>query len=70
MALSAAKLDALITDLTSQYGQLSHEYSEIADQERKEEIADTLDNIDCQLARLEEQRQVIANTRARAMEAG
>jgi hypothetical protein len=41
MAVSAAELDALITDLTGQYRQLSREYSEIADEERKGEIADT-----------------------------
>jgi hypothetical protein len=42
MALSAAELDVLITDLTNQYTQLSREYSETADNERKEDMADTL----------------------------
>ncbi len=70
MALSAAEVDALITDLTSQYGQLSREYSEIADEQRKEDIADTMGAIDYQLARLEEQRQIIGNGRARVMGAG
>ena len=70
MALSAAEMDALITDLTHQYGQLSREYSEIADEERKQEIADILDNIDYQLARLEEQRQTVENIRTQAAGAG
>jgi hypothetical protein len=69
MALSAAELDALITDLTSQYRQLSREYSEIADEERKDEIADTMSAIDYQLARLEEQRQILSNVRTRAVAA-
>lgn len=69
MALSAAELDALITDLTDQYGQLSREYSETADEERREEIAETLGAIDDQLARLEELR-VFGNRRTRAAEAG
>lgn len=70
MALSAAELDALITDLTGQYEQLSREYSEIADEARKEEIADTLGVIDTQLVSLEEQRQLLSKSRARGMTAG
>ena len=69
MALSAAELDALITDLIGQYRQLSREYSEMADQERKDEIADTMSAIDYQLARLEEQRQILSNVRTRAVAA-
>ena len=69
MALSAAKLDALITDLSGQYSQLLREYSEIVDEERKEEIADTMTAIDYQLARLEEQRRTLGN-RARVMGTG
>ncbi|HZQ54172.1 MAG TPA: hypothetical protein VFB14_18365 [Bryobacteraceae bacterium] len=70
MALSAAELDALITDLTGQYRQLSREYSEMAGQERKDEIADTMSAIDCQLARLEEQHQILSNVRTWAVGAG
>ena len=66
MALSAAELDALITDLSGQYSQLSREYSGIADEERKEDIADTMSSLDYQLARLEEQRQALSNHRSRA----
>lgn len=69
MALSAAEVDALITDLSGQYSQLSREYSEMPDKERKEDIADTMSFIDYQLARLEEQRQIAGN-RVRAMGAG
>ena len=58
------------TDLTNQYTQLSREYSETADNERKEDMADTLGAIDYQLARLEEQRLAVGNTRAWAMRAG
>ena len=46
MALAAAELDALIADLRNQYGQLSREYSETADEERKEDITDQMDAID------------------------
>lgn len=70
MALSAAELDALITDLSGQYSQLSREYSEIADQERKEDIADTMSSLDYQLARLEEQRQALGNQRTWAAGVG
>lgn len=70
MALSAAELDALIIDLTGQYSQLSREYSEMADEESKDEIADTMCAIDYQLARLEEQRQILSNVRTRAVAAG
>ncbi len=70
MAFSAAELDALITDLSSQYAQLSREYSEIADEERKDEIADTMTTIDYQLARLEEQRRCLGQRRTRAARAG
>lgn len=70
MALSAAELDALITDLSGQYSQLSREYSEIADEERKEDIADTMGSLDYQLARLEEQRRALANHRTRAAGVG
>jgi hypothetical protein len=70
MALSTAELDAVITDLTNQYGQLSREYSETADEERKQDIADQMEAIDYQLARLEEQRQTVSNVRARAAGAG
>ena len=70
MALSAAELDALIADLTNQYGQLSREYSETADEERREYIIDQIDAIDYQLSRLEEQRQTVSNDRARAAGAG
>ncbi|HZQ54188.1 MAG TPA: hypothetical protein VFB14_18445 [Bryobacteraceae bacterium] len=69
MALSAAELDALITDLTDQYGQLSREYSETADEERREDIAETMGAIDDQLARLEELR-VFGKRRTRAAGAG
>lgn len=70
MPLSAAELDILITDLAGQYRQLSHEYSEIADEERKDEIAETITTIDYRLARLEEQRQALGNQRARTVRAG
>jgi hypothetical protein len=70
MALSAAELDVLIADLTNQYGQLSREYSETVDEERKEDITDQMDAIDYQLARLEEQRQTVSNVRVRAAGAG
>jgi hypothetical protein len=70
MALSAAEVDALVTDLTSQYWQLSREYSEIADEQRREDLADRIGAIDYQLARLEEQRQLSGDGRARAMGAG
>ncbi len=61
MALSAADVDALITDLSGRYSQLSREYSELADKQRKGDIADTMSFIDYQLARWEEQRQRFAN---------
>jgi hypothetical protein len=67
MAVSAAELDGLITDLTGQYRQLSREYSEIADEERKGEIADTMSVTDHQLARLEEQRLLLSNVRTWAV---
>ena len=70
MALSAAELDVLVIDLTNQYWQLSREYSETADEERKEEVADTMAAIDYQLARLEEQRQTLGNNRTRVTGAG
>lgn len=70
MALAPAELDALIADLTSQYWQLSREYSEIADEERKEDITNTMCAIDYQLARLEEQRQMLDGTRGRTVGAG
>ena len=70
MALSAAELDALITDLSGQYSQLSREYSEIADEERKEDVADTMSSLDYQLARLEEQRQALGNHRTQTAGAG
>ncbi len=57
MALSAADVDALITDLSGRYSQLSREYSELADKQRKGDIADTMSFIDYQLARLKEERQ-------------
>jgi hypothetical protein len=69
MALSAAEMDALIADLSGQYSQLSREYSEIADKERKEDIADTMSSLHYQLARLEEQRQILGS-RARGTGAG
>ena len=65
MPLSAAELDALITDLTSQYWRLSREYSEIADEERKDETAETMTAIDDRITRIEKQRQVSGNRRAR-----
>lgn len=67
MALSTAELDALITDLSGHYSQLSREYSEIADEERKEEIAGTMRSVDYQLARLE--REILGH-HARGMRAG
>jgi len=70
MALSATELDTLITDLKNQHTQLSREYSEIADEERKEEIADTMSLIDQQLARLEEEREALRGSSARVMGAG
>ena len=70
MALSAAELDALISDLRRRHAELSREYSEIADEERKEEIADTIGVIDGELASLEEQRQTLAKSSARTMKAG
>ena len=63
-------LDALITNVSAQYNQLSREYSEIADEERKENIADTMSSVDYQLARLEEQGQALANHRTRAAGVG
>ena len=70
MALSAAELDALIADLTNQYGQRSREYSETVDDERKKDITDQMDAIDYQLARLEEQRRTLGSGRTRAAGAG
>ena len=70
MALSAAEVDALIADLTSQYWQLSREYSEIADEERKEDISDQMGAIEYQVARLEEQRRTFSKDRARAVGTG
>ena len=70
MAFSAAEIDALIHELTRQYEQLSHEYSETADQERKQAIADYLASVDYQLAALELEQQCVGNTRARATGAG
>jgi hypothetical protein len=70
MALYAAELDALITDLAGQYRQLSREYSEMAYEQLKDEIADTMCAIDYQLARLEEQQQILSNVRTRAVAAG
>lgn len=51
----------------SQYSQLSRESSEIADEEGKEGIADTMSSIDYRHARLEEQLQILVN-RAREWE--
>jgi hypothetical protein len=62
-----SRTGCLITGLTGQYGQLSREYSEIADEERKREIADTMSAIDYQLARLEEQRLLLSNVRTWAV---
>ncbi len=70
MALSAAEVDALITDLTSQYWQLSREYSETADEQRKYDISEQMGAIDYQIARLEERRQTFDNGRARVVGAG
>src|SRR4051794_3092282 len=47
--------------------QLSRDYSETADNERKEDITDSLGAIDYQLARLDKQRLAVGNTRAWAM---
>ena len=70
MALTAAELDTLLADLRNQYEQLSREYSEIVDEERREDLSDVLLSIDCQMARLEEQRQDLQQTRSRAKRAG
>jgi len=70
MALSKAQLKELIADLTRQYQQLSREYSEIADEQRREEITATMASIDYQLARLEEQWQELGHTGAQAMTSG
>ena len=70
MALTAAELDTLLADLRNQYEQLSREYSEIVDEERREDLSDVLLSIDYQMARLEEQRQDLEHTRSRAKPAG